>query len=295
MRSLTLADWPIVESGFKQRKPRLASQGLAHQLMESDLLSIVWCDLEGFLCLWAFDQGTVYMPVPPLGPGDFRRVLPQCFAFMDQHNANPEISRIESLSLSDLPTAALTEFRIYPGYPDYLYQRSDLVDLKGRNYRGTRSDYRAFARKGGIRYRPYMESDELTCLDLFERWKNYRLAKTSDPVARKLLEDSRSTHLRALRSGETIGLVGRVVSVREEIVAYTFGFPLNEETFVTALEVTNPTYRGASAYVFREFSKELEAYTYINTMDDSGLPGLRRLKRSYHPWRLEPSFVLYRR
>ena len=91
-----------------------------------------------------------------------------------------------------------------------------------------------------------------------------------------------------------MGLIGRVICVGEEMAAYTFGVPLNEETFVVALEVTDPQHRGGSAYIFREFSRELEDYQYINVMDDSGLPGLRRLKRSYRPWRLEPSFALYR-
>lgn len=121
------------------------------------------------------------------------------------------------------------------------------------------------------------------------------MEKTHHPVARKLLEDTRSYHLRALREGEAMGLIGRVICVRENMVAYTFGVPLNEETFVVALEVTDPSYRGGSAYIFREFSRELETYKYINVMNDSGLPGLRWLKRSYHPWRLEPSFVLSRR
>jgi len=121
------------------------------------------------------------------------------------------------------------------------------------------------------------------------------MERTQDPVARELLEDTRSYHLRALTEGEAMGLIGRVICAEGEMVAYTFGVPLNEETFVVALEVTDPAYRGASTYIFREFSRELEPYKYINAMDDSGLPGLRHLKRSYHPWRLEPSFVLQRR
>ena len=92
-----------------------------------------------------------------------------------------------------------------------------------------------------------------------------------------------------------MGLIGRVLTVRGDLAAYTFGVPLNEGTFVVALEVTDPTYRGASAFVFREFLRELKDFDYINIMDDSGIPGLRQLKRSYRPWRLEPSLVLSRR
>jgi len=294
-RPLTLEDRAIVETYLRKKRPRLAAQSFAIQFMAGDLTSLVWCETEGFLCLWAFDNGTVYMPLPPLGSGDFRSVLPQSFAFMDRYNRNPEISRIENLTFSDILKDDLVHFRIRPGYPDYVYKRQDLVELRGRDFRGKRSDWHAFAKRPGIEYRPYRLSDASEGQRLFDRWQVHRMSRTHDPVARKLLEDSRSYHGRALMQGELMGLTGRVIDLDGEIVAYTFGVPLTEETFVVALEVTDPGYRGASAYIFREFSRELEGFEYINVMDDSGLPGLRRLKRSYHPSHLEPSFVLYRR
>lgn len=291
---LTLGDRLAVESYLRLTKPRLAAHSFAIQFMASDLTSLVWSNVGGFLCLWAFDKGTVYMPLPPLGVGDFRSILPQCFAFMDQHNLSPEISRIENLSLSDIPKERLTECHIRPGYPDYVYQRADLRELRGRAFHGKRSDCRAFSRRPATEYRPYSILDKSAALNLFDRWQTQRMKKTHDPVASKLLEDSRSYHLQALTGGEAMGLIGRVITVEGEIVGYTFGTPLNDDTFVVALEVADPAIRGAATYIFREFCRELEAYTYINAMDDSGLPGLRRLKRSYHPCRLEPSFVLYR-
>jgi len=294
-RALTLADRTILERCLGQNKPRLAGQSFAIQYLASDLMDFVACELEGFFCVWAFDNGTVYMPLPPMGSGEFHEILSRCFAFMDKHNAAPEISRIESLGLSDLPKGSLTEFQIRPGYPDYIYRGKDLVELRGRRFRGKRSDCRAFAKSAAIKYRPYGPADEQGCLALFKRWQSDRLRKVPDGVARKLLEDTVYFHRRALKHGKAIGLIGRVICVGGSIVAYTFGFPLNEDTFVVVLEATDPAYRGASAYIFREFARELEAYRYINAMDDSGLPGLRRLKRSYRPWRLEPSFVLYRR
>jgi hypothetical protein len=120
------------------------------------------------------------------------------------------------------------------------------------------------------------------------------MANTRDGVARKLLSDARYYHMRTLSEGALMGLMGRVLLVGKDFVAYTFGTPLDRKTFVVALEVTDPAYRGASAFVFREFLREMKSYEYVNVMDDSGLPGLRRFKRSYHPWRLEPSLALSR-
>ncbi len=50
--------------------------------------------------------------------------------------------------------------------------------------------------------------------------------------------------------------------------------------------------KGLGAYIFREFCRELESYELINTMDDSGLEGLRRAKQAYHPAKLVESFII---
>jgi hypothetical protein len=293
-RPLTLEDRTLMEGHLQPAESRLAGQTFAIQFMARDLLRPVWCVVDGFFCLWAFDNGTVYMPLPPRGSGDLRNAIFRCFAFMDSYNPAPGISRIENASLPDLHKDVLAEFKIRPGYPEYLYRTRDLVALRGRSMRKRRSEYRAFERNRGVEYRPYRASDEPACLTLFEKWQTHRMNRTADSVARKLLTDSRSFHLRALRDGEAMGLVGGVACLEGQVVGYTFGFPLNEETFVVALEATDPAYRGASVYIFCEFCKEQEAFTYINVMDDSGLPGLRCLKRSFHPFRMEPAFVLYR-
>ena len=294
-RPVTLSDRLLIERFLDKTKRTLSSYTFAMLYMASDLIPVVWHEVDDFLCLWAFDHGTVYMPLPPIGPDDFRRILPECFAFMDRHNPNPDVSRIENISPLQMPGTGLERYETRPRYPEYVYRREDLVELRGRAFHGKRAECRAFARHPGILIRPYRSSDAPACLALFEKWQTHRMAKTRDRVARKLLEDARYYHVKTLREAVRMGLIGRVLTVRGDVTAYTFGVPLNEGTFVVALEVTDPTYRGASAFVFREFLRELKDFEYINIMDDSGIPGLRQLKRSYRPWRLEPSLALSRR
>jgi len=57
-------------------------------------------------------------------------------------------------------------------------------------------------------------------------------------------------------------------------------------------EIADRTVKGLGAYIFREFCRELESYGLINTMDDSGLEGLRRAKQAYHPAKLVESFII---
>jgi hypothetical protein len=88
------------------------------------------------------------------------------------------------------------------------------------------------------------------------------------------------------------------------LAAYTFGYPLpislapqeggegEGSVFCILFEIADRAVKGLSQFIFREFCRELEPYEFINTMDDSGLDGLRRAKLAYHPVRLVESFIV---
>ena len=114
----------------------------------------------------------------------------------------------------------------------------------------------------------------------------------SDTVARYLLQDAESAHRVILHASEKLGLIGRVVWVDGTIRGYTFGFERSANVFCVLVEVTDRTLYGVAQFLFREFCREMEQYTYINTMDDSGLPSLARSKRAYHPVQLIANYIV---
>ena len=90
---------------------------------------------------------------------------------------------------------------------------------------------------------------------------------------------------------DALGLVGRVVWIDGEIRGYTFGYPLNVDTFCILFEVTDLKIKGLAQFIYREFCKELmDTYRWMNAMDDSGLENLKRVKNAYHPIQLIPSY-----
>ena len=62
--------------------------------------------------------------------------------------------------------------------------------------------------------------------------------------------------------------------------------------FCILFEIADRNVKGLGTYIFREFCRELESSELINTLDDSGLLGLRRAKHAYHPIRLVESFII---
>lgn len=168
-------------------------------------------------------------------------------------------------------------------FPDYVYFREDISGLKGNKYKHKRASYNYFSKNYKFQYLPYRQNMKGDCLKLFSKWVSARKQKFLDLYYHKLLEDSFSAHKLAMENFKALGLTGRVIKIKNEIAAYTFGFELKKDTFCILLEVCNLNFKGISEFIFSEFSKEMSRYKYINAMDDSGLENLRISKLSYHP------------
>ena len=265
------------------RLPRpLSSYALTAHLLWRDHFTFWWAEAHDHFLLFAEYDGCVYMPLPPLGPPDASMVA-DCFSWMDQRNADRRISRIENIAEEDeafyRDNGWLTEAKA----PEYVYNRSALADLKGNAYKTMRGSCNAFIRRYRSVDRPYRPSDQPAALALLARWKAQR--RHPDPVYQQMILDSESVHRRALSEGANIGLTGWVIEVDGQLAGYTFGFPLCNDTFCVALEVTDLSLSGASAHLFRIFCRTLVGYQWINTMDDGGFPNLRRTKEAYRPVR----------
>jgi hypothetical protein len=185
-------------------------------------------------------------------------------------------------------------------FPDYIYLRENIANLKGNKYKHKRASCNYFSKNYKFRYLAYKQNMKNECLKLFSKWASNRKQKYPDLYYHKLLEDSFSAHKLAIEHFKALNLVGRVIKgiprsaalkqglAPKKICAYTFGFELKKDTFCILLEVCDLKFKGISEFIFREFSKEMHQYKYINTMDDSGLENLRISKLSYHPINIVP-------
>jgi hypothetical protein len=98
-----------------------------------------------------------------------------------------------------------------------------------------------------------------------------------------------------LKDYPKLNIIGRIVKIGGRIKAFTFGFALNKDTFCILYEITDLSVKGLAQFIFRQFCRQMEGYKYINIMDDSGLENLRKVKLSYRPVGLVPSFVITRK
>ena len=132
------------------------------------------------------------------------------------------------------------------------------------------------------KYEPINESNIKECLLLNEHWEKLNRQKNPEEIN----EEHRAIN-KALADYFELGLEGGVLTVQNEIVAFTFGEKLNDNTFCTHVEKAYGDIRGAYQMINRELARQLsDKYEYINREDDTGSEGLRNAKLSYHPHRL---------
>lgn len=236
--------------------------------------------LDGFLLLkfWANDELIYMMPV---GDGDLKKILNTLI-----EDANQEDEPLCLLGLSEEACSELEE--LMPGkfqfttdrdYADYLYLRTDLATLSGKKFQSKRNHVNKFKRTYNYEYTAITPDRIQECIDLEAEW-----CKANDCDQHEGTGNERRALLYALHNFDELGLTGGILHVDGKITAFTFGMPINQETFGVHVEKANTQIDGAYAMINYEFSNHLpEQYIYVNREEDLGIEGLRKAKLSYQP------------
>ncbi len=235
---------------------------------------------DGFLILkfWAGDKLVYMMPV---GNGDLKKILEDMI-----EDAGQEGERFCMLGVCAGMRAELEA--IMPGkfhfeadrdYADYLYLRTDLSTLAGKKFQAKRNHLNKFRRTYNYEYVPLTPDRIRECLDLEAEW-----CKVNNCDQHEGTGNERRALIYALHNFEALGLTGGILHVDGKIVAFTFGMPINQDTFGVHVEKADTSIDGAYAMINYEFANHIpEQYIYVNREEDLGIEGLRKAKLSYQP------------
>ncbi len=258
-----------------------------------DFFNFTFEEINGALCVFAQQANSSFLYLPPLGTMDIP-VIEKCFEKMDA--VNPRTARIENLTESQIQQLP-PQFKAYQKAQEYVYRKDDLIHLEGQAYKSQRHDINLATRDHDLDYRPYEDADFAACQKLYELWAKERFQKHEDAVYRTMLEENKRVHPLALQFHHQLGLVARVVATGGKIVAYSLGYPLNSDTFCVLLEVSDLRIKGLSAFIFNRFCRDAvwQSYSFVNTMDDFGMPQVAQAKEAYHPIQHLPVYTVSRR
>lgn len=240
------------------------------------------CEYRGWLCFRFYaEKHLAYLT--PIGGSDFSEILP-----LLQADAHARGHAFLLLGVGEAERGALLRclpdgYAATPNrdYSDYIYLRSTLASLAGKKMQAKRNFAYRFERNyPDYTFSPLQAADIPDCLSLSEQWE-----REQQQAGRSDTADKEQCALRTVFSHwEALGGRGGVVRVKGRLVAFTYGAPINRDTFDICAEKADRTFEGAYAIVNRDFARSLpDQYVYINREEDLGLEGLRHAKLSYHP------------
>jgi uncharacterized protein len=263
----------------------LAAYSAPYHFLWNALLPYWWVELHGALCLFAQSSSGWFMPLPPLLDASLEQPLRQAFSLMRRWNGPGAVSRVEGVPTELAPALSAMGYHLAAKDPEYVYDANALARLAGDAYKSQRGLCNRIARETDVVIEPYHTRDRRECRALFEEWRAQKRAQCQDSYAQCLLEDSASAHEVAWSHAEELTLTGLVMRTQGRVCGYTFGYWLDEKTWCVLLEITDRTIPGVGQYLFRETCRQAlsEGGEFINTLDDSGLAGLRQSKEAYHP------------
>lgn len=167
---------------------------------------------------------------------------------------------------------------------DYICLREKIIALEGKEMRPKRQHLYQFPRfYPNHEYRPLEPSLFPECMQLLQQWSdNAEAIGHLQGADSKVME--RESISQVFDNWERFGAIGGALYVDGKMVAFTYGVPINVNTFDLCVEKGDINYKGVYTVVRHNFMQQIpEQYTYINLEEDLGLPGLRRAKSSYHP------------
>ncbi|MBO7491810.1 MAG: GNAT family N-acetyltransferase [Bacteroidales bacterium] len=167
-------------------------------------------------------------------------------------------------------------------FDDYLYETAKFQTYSGKKLAAKRNHVNKFKTLYTYSYQPLTAEWFDACLKLEYSWHIARGEESRQATAEQMVIHRAFDHFEALN------IMGGVLLVEDQPVAFTYGSPLNENTFCVHIEKADTTYEGVYPVIAQLFAQHLPSqYQYLDREEDMGLSGLRKSKESYQPIRME--------
>ena len=280
-KDITLADKDTITSFTMKSDRRNCDLSFSNLCSWRFLYDTKFAVVDNFLVFkfWAGEQLAYMMPI---GTGDLKAILRKLIEDADKEKQSFCMLGVCSNMRVDLETTLPSQFVFTEDrdYADYIYLKSDLSTLKGKKFQSKRNHINRFRNTyPDYEYTPITPDRIQECLDLEAEW-----CKVNNCDQQEGTGNERRALIYALHNFEALGLTGGILHVNSKIVAFTFGMPINHETFGVHVEKADTNIEGAYAMINYEFDNRIpEQYIYINREEDLGIEGLRKAKLSYQP------------
>ncbi len=278
LKPLTIEDRSLFYQYYKTNPAKCSYLSFANLFLWKDAEEIHFFQYEGHLVATGkslYNQERYFMM--PLG-GCLCNKLKK---YLDeQFGTNYHIYGITHLDVEEVQKNCGEFFRIerVRDMDNYVYLSEKLISLSGKKLHGKRNHINKFKELYSYSYEPITLDSIPRLRPFIEEWYQ----KKSESDASVLTEKTALEN--ALSYFEALQLKGGMLLVDGEIVAFSIGEQLNEDTALIHFEKANTEYQGAYPMINQQFVQHaFSDLKYINREDDMGIEGLRKAKLSYQP------------
>jgi len=282
-KPITLDDKELFHSYVDGHGYRQAESSFANMYMWQEIYDIRMAEEDGVLYFTSSSGHSCPFILMPYIKDKSANVAPSMKA-CEEHMTNKGCRFIMKAVMPEFVEKVREEFgeRYLSTYDDnnseYVYRAADLIELKGKKFHAKRNHVNKFLRDYTAELDDYAPRYYEECVELQKQWARN---KNADEQSAK---DELNTIKRALENFEYLNLRGCVVKIAGEVVAFSVGEQISEDTALIHIEKANDDFNGLFAYVNREFVANYWSHCeYINREEDMGVPGLRQAKQSYNP------------
>ena len=164
---------------------------------------------------------------------------------------------------------------------DYLYDKQELVELKGNRFHKKKNLVNQFRKKYEWHYVAFGPEMIDQALAMQEDWCTWRDCESNDTLSAE-----NKAIARILKHWRTLGTItGGALCVDDTLIAYTIAERMPDHSMVIHFEKGNPDFKGSYQAINQMFLENLanEDIKTVNREQDLGDEGLRKAKLSYHP------------
>ena len=276
-----LEDQEIIHSYLKKSPSRSCERTFANVYLWSRHYKVEYAIIEGALVFKDNSEKALF--AYPAGDDDS---VHKAIEWLNQYSATQNAPLMfynvteENFAQLECWYPGVYKIQYDPDQADYVYDSEKLMTLAGKKLHGKRNHINKFkSLHEDWSYEQLNDDNVEECFQMALKW---RTQNGCDEDMEKNAE--MCVTLNSLRLYKELGLIGGVLRAEGNIVAFTIGEPMCEDTFVVHIEKAFADVDGAYPMINQQFVQhECTDYAYINREDDAGSAGLRKAKLSYQP------------
>jgi hypothetical protein len=300
---ITLDDRKLLEeylNGYAYRTSGLCFTSL---YMWREINQFTWRRFGEYMCIAAADNldpdmDTSFM-FPPLtrtgsyDPAALRETILEAKEFFESEGEDFLMMLVPFHMIEEFERAMPSEFSFEADRPnfDYVYDKTQLIELKGKKFHGKKNHLNYFLNNYKYEYTELTEDmapEAMAFIRAFNERKNLE-----DAHERELLDMEEQAMKDVFLNLGSVGYITGVIRIDGNIEALSIGGLLGRNTVTVHVEKANTEFRGLYQAINNEYCRHLpKDINFVNREEDMGIAGLRKAKLSYQPVKLVEKYII---